>query len=101
MLLQSWDGVIRIFPDWMTDTDARFQTLRAEGAFLVSAAQRDGKTQDVSITSERGQPCRVQSPWPGGMTVVAESGKVVVAAIEDSVYSFDTTAGAKYDLRAE
>ena len=101
MLLQSWDGVIRIFPDWAPDIDARFETLRAEGAFLVTAAQRGGVAQDVSMTSEKGQPCRIESPWPGGMTVLDESGKPVETSDEDNIYSFDTTPGAKYELRAK
>ena len=39
MLLQSWDGILRIFPYWPDDREARFEGLRARGAFLVSAAK--------------------------------------------------------------
>jgi hypothetical protein len=60
LLLQSWGGTIRIFPgvpdSWK---DMVFHNLRAEGAFLVSAARKDGKTQFVRIKSLAGEPCRV------------------------------------------
>jgi hypothetical protein len=61
MLLQSWGGTIRVFPavpaEW---PQAAFHQLRAEGAFLVSAARRDGQTSWVQLTSLAGEPCRVK-----------------------------------------
>jgi len=66
MLLQSHTGVIRVFPavpsNW---SDAAFTTLRAEGAFLVSALRRGGKTVEVEIRAERGGRCRLESPFTG------------------------------------
>ena len=71
MLLQSWtfdpsDYRIRVFPaipeSWK---DCRFEKLRAEGAFLVSAEKRNGAVQSVQIFSEAGKPCRVENPFPG------------------------------------
>lgn len=60
MLLQSWGGTIRIFPACPSGwKDAAFDNLRAEGAFLVSAVRRGGKTEWVRITSLAGEPCRV------------------------------------------
>jgi len=60
LLLQSWGGTIRIFPgvpdSWK---DVAFHNLRAEGAFLVSAVRKGGKTQFVRIKSLAGEPCRV------------------------------------------
>lgn len=58
MLLQSWGGKIRIFlavPSiW---EEATFQNLRTEGAFLVSAVRKGGKTINVHIKSLAGSPC--------------------------------------------
>lgn len=55
MMLQSYDGVIRVFPavpeSWK---DISFTTLRAEGAFLVSARRENGKLIEVRIRSEKG-----------------------------------------------
>jgi alpha-L-fucosidase 2 len=60
MLIQSWGGTIRIFPACPSGwKDAAFDYLRAEGAFLVSAVRREGKTEWVRITSLAGEPCRV------------------------------------------
>jgi alpha-L-fucosidase 2 len=60
LLLQSWGGTLRIFPGagraWK---DVVFHGLRAQGAFLVSAARKDGKTRFVRIESLAGEPCRV------------------------------------------
>ena len=76
MLLQSFGGVIRIFPavpeEWK---DASFQNLRAEGAFLVSAQRKDGKFRFARIESLAGEPltvaCGVQTltaKFSGGNT---------------------------------
>jgi hypothetical protein len=67
MFLQSWSvdpfGTdIRVFPavpqDW---ADVCFRDMRAEGAFLVSAARSGGKTRWVYIKSLAGAPCRIRT----------------------------------------
>lgn len=65
MLLQSHENVIRFFPCWPKDQDARFGTLRARGAFLVSAELKGGVVGGVTILSEKGRDCTVLNPWPG------------------------------------
>jgi hypothetical protein len=64
MLLQSHNGMIRVFPavprDWK---DVSFAKLRAAGAFLVSARRRKGRTVEIIIHSELGGTARVKSPW--------------------------------------
>lgn len=66
MLLQSWGGTLRVFPAvpsaW---ADLAIQELRAEGAFLVTAVRRGGRTAFVRVRSLAGEPCRV---IPGGMS---------------------------------
>jgi hypothetical protein len=66
MLLQSHRGVIRLFPavpeSW---GDVEFSTLRAQGAFLVSARREAGKVTRVEIFSEKDGPCRLVSPFTG------------------------------------
>lgn len=72
MLIQSWSdpaksepGPIRIFPAlpaaW---NDVEFHDLRAEGAFLVSARRREGRTEWVHIKSLAGEPCRLRIDLP-------------------------------------
>ena len=65
MLLQSHEGVLRLFPVWPQEKAARFGNLRARGSFLVSSELRDGLIQYVQIQSERGRDCVIQNPWPG------------------------------------
>jgi hypothetical protein len=75
MLLQSHDGVLRLFPVWPRDRDARFGDLRARGAFLVSGQWRDGRVRSARIRSERGRECVVQNPWPGEPWEVLRPGR--------------------------
>jgi hypothetical protein len=61
ILLTSWGGTIRLFPgvpaSWK---DVTIDKMRTEGAFLVSASRRDGKTQWIRIESLAGEPCRLR-----------------------------------------
>jgi alpha-L-fucosidase 2 len=75
MLLQSHEGVLRLFPVWPAHHDASFQTLRAYGAFLVSAAIKHDRVQDVTIQSEAGQPCSIQNPWPAANVCLVRNGR--------------------------
>jgi alpha-L-fucosidase 2 len=62
MLLQNHRDVIRVFPavpaGWK---DVVFQDLRAEGAFLVTAARRGGQTKLVRLTSLAGEPATLEA----------------------------------------
>lgn len=72
MLLQSYSGTIRVFPavpaSWQ---DVSFKTLRAEGAFLVSAERTGGTTQRLEILAEKGGVLRLENPFPGASYAVA------------------------------
>ncbi|QYM79221.1 hypothetical protein K0B96_00985 [Horticoccus luteus] len=73
-LLQSYSGELRFFPNWKkANGRAQFQTLRAVGAFLVSACFAAGKVQWIRIKSEAGQPLRLVNPW-GRTLVVRQRG---------------------------
>ena len=67
MMLQSGggeSGIIRIFPNWPKTMNAKFTRLRAKGAFLITAEQKDGQIPQIEITSEKGLPLTLQNPWP-------------------------------------
>ncbi len=51
-LMQSYNGIVRLFPNWPDNKGAEFKTLRAAGGFLVSSSIIDGKIQKVTIESE-------------------------------------------------
>ncbi len=66
MLLQSFQGKLRLFADWPVDVDARFGDLLAYGAFLVSSDVRSNVVQYVRIVSEAGGSFSLVNPWPTG-----------------------------------
>lgn len=100
MLLQSVNGRLIVFPNWTMATDAAFHQLREDGAFLVSAAVKKGAIGLVTITSEKGLPCRVENPWPGhGVQVEAEGIAVAATRNADDTYCFPTKPGGTYTLR--
>lgn len=66
MLLQSHTGIVEVFPaipeDWQ---DVAFDSLRAQGGFLVSARRVDGKVVLIEIEATTAGVCQVRSPWNG------------------------------------
>jgi alpha-L-fucosidase 2 len=73
-------GPIRLFPNWPADKPAEFCTLRATGAFLVSARIEEGVVVWVEITSEKGKDLRLINPWPGPAQCINETGVTVLDA---------------------
>ncbi len=73
MLIQSWGQKIRVFPA-MPDAwqNAVFHNLRAEGAFLVSAVRRDGKTDFIRIKSLAGEPCILKTDLTGPLEIASQ-----------------------------
>ena len=106
LLLQSHGGVMRFFPVWDAPAlgAASFTTLRAYGAFLVSASiDGAGTVAPVALASEVGGDVVFASPWGGGGTprVADGSGAAVpVAAVTPGVFSFPTSAGGTYTISA-
>jgi hypothetical protein len=67
MLLQSWGGVVRVFPATSkTWQDASFERLRAEGGFVVSAGRKAGRTVRVEIRATTGGLLRLRDPFGDG-----------------------------------
>jgi len=99
MLLQSDGDVITVFPNWPSDKDAAFKTLRAEGGFLVSASKSGSTISSVEIQSTVGGTVNLALPWTDGVvTVTKGNGSAVVAMTSDSVLSFATDAGQTYTV---
>jgi hypothetical protein len=74
-LMQSYDGTIRLFPNWPLEKDAEFQNLRAAGAFLVNAALKNGKVNEIKVTSEVGGVLKMILPSKQEFTVKGRTGK--------------------------
>ena len=81
---------IRIFDGWPKDWDAAFSLL-ARGAFVVSAAQQDGRVALVEVRSERGGTFRMFNPW--GSAVTVHRGGKPAEALSGETLAFDTAAG--------
>ncbi len=69
MALQSFQGVVRIFPCWDMSVDCEFHNLRADGAFLVSSSVKNGKTNKVEVLSEKGRELHIILPSDGWKVV--------------------------------
>ena len=97
-LMQSYTGIIRLFPNWPDHGDAAFTSLRAVGAFLVSSELKAGVIRSLVIHSEKGGTCRIYSPWPG-QTVNVMQGDTAVAVIQDDgIMIFETAPDVTYDI---
>jgi len=99
-LLQSYDGVIRLFPNRTNLGAAAFRDLRAAGAFLVSARFDGKRVSRVSLKSEKGAPARMANPWKGARARVVSQGTAArVEAVESGgVIEFATRAGESYEI---
>jgi hypothetical protein len=67
------EPTLRVFPAWPAEWDATF-TLRARGAFVVTAAQKAGRVESVEIRSEAGATCRLRNPWGDTVCMLTRDG---------------------------
>jgi len=98
MLLQSHGGAITVFPaipdEWK---DLAFDTLRAEGAFLVSAIREGGSTRSVTFVSEKGGVARLANPF-GGTPATINAHGVRDQRREGDQYVFVCEPGARIEM---
>ncbi|MEV4509926.1 discoidin domain-containing protein [Dactylosporangium sp. NPDC049525] len=99
LLLQSDNGVIRVFPVWPTSRNAQFVNLREKGAFLVSSQLTGGQVTYVDITSQAGRPVALLNPWGTRPVTVTRVGAGTVAyTTPNGTISFPTQSGATYQI---
>jgi alpha-L-fucosidase 2 len=100
MLLQSWGDKINIFPAipsaWK---EAVFHDLLTEGAFLVSAERKNGKTRWVRIKSLAGEPCRVRPGFEGAF--ITSNPSISLQEIKPGLYELGLTKGQEVILFQE
>jgi hypothetical protein len=99
MLLQSYDGKIRVFPAIPADWSGSFANLRAVGAFLVSSAIKAQVVQWILIYSEGGGNCHVINPWAGQsveVRKVTDEGNVLT--LSAPILTFESEAGCTYRI---
>jgi alpha-L-fucosidase 2 len=98
-ILQSFAGTIRLFPNTKNLGPARFETLRAAGAFLVSAAWNGNAiVSPVVLASEKGAPARIAKPWDKIRVIRPRDGRMIETATHGDVIGFPTDAGERYLL---
>jgi hypothetical protein len=93
------DPVIRLFPAWPREWDARF-TLRARGGFVVTAAMRKGRVEAVELRSEAGSIARLRNPWGTAAATVYRNGKRW-RQLDGALLVLDTDAGEVVTIRNE
>ena len=100
MMLQSFSGVIRLFPDWPRGQSASFGQLRAYGAFLVSSDFKGGRVGSLTILSKKGKECVLENPWPGKALVLYRDGRKD-QTLSGSTVKFSTTVGESIAIQPE
>jgi len=79
MLLQSHKDFIEVFPavpkDWK---NVSFKTLRAEGAFLISAKKENSVPVEVKIKAEVGGVLRIKLPFKTWINTGIDRSKIKI-----------------------
>jgi alpha-L-fucosidase 2 len=92
MLLQSFQGKLRVFANWPSNKDARFGDLRGYDAFLLSSDRRGGNVKYVRIVSEVGGKAVLVNPWPMGSVRLFKNG-ADAGTLNGAELSLDTAKG--------
>lgn len=96
MLLQSQNGLIRVFPALPQKRTAMF-TLWAEGGFQVTSECTDGDIRYISIVSTKAGVCRVLLPWNAPVGIRCGNADIAFEQQGDTVV-FTADAGQRYLL---
>lgn len=109
MLLQSYNGLIRVFPAIPQDKNfvSKF-TLRAMGGFIVSSEYENEEVKYIGIKSLFGNRIRVANPWTGERVrvkagekelLVTDSNEIVCGTLANEVYVIERVKKPLSDMR--
>ena len=98
MLCMGHGGVLRVFPVWPKNKDARFQNLRTYGAFLVSSELKNEHVEFIEILSEKGRTIHLQNPWGNGRAIISRPGGGE-EVFQGSRFNIETSAGEKIRIK--
>lgn len=100
MLLQSYSGIIEVFPavpvKWR---NISFNNLRAEGAFLVSAQEKNGAVVSIKIAATQGGVAKVRLPFKH-LTFALQNG-VLSKEVENNIVQISFKKGGEIELKNE
>jgi len=99
MLLQSYEGIVRVFPNWNHSNDASFNKLRAYGAFVISSSLKKGEIEYVKLISEKGRRCVMDNPWPDKEVQVMRNNKKA-ETLKGNILNFPTKENEIIQLAA-
>ena len=97
MLMQSHEGIIRLFPCWKKTDNVSFENLRADGAFLVSSELKDGIITSLKIKSLAGRKCVVECENINSV-IRASDRKKIKFRRENGFVEFKTETDIEYIL---
>ena len=97
MLMQSYEGVIRLYPCWVRSMNASFENLRADGAFLVSSSLENGQVTSLKIKSLKGRMCSVECENIAEIRRESDGAKIPCKKVGSTV-TFETQADETYIL---
>ena len=89
-------SVIRVFPAWPDDWDARFKLL-CRGNFLVTSSFQNGQIEFVEISSQSGQICKIHNPWGNEEIDIYRNGEKIKTTNKDLI-SFNTNINESFVL---
>ena len=99
LMLQSDDGIVKVFPVWPSGNNASFVKLRERDALLVSSSLSGGVVQYVDITAEKARTVKLSNPWSSGtVTITQVGGGNVSFTNSGGVLTFTAAAGATYNI---
>ena len=93
MLVQPWQGVVRICAALPKAWNADFKLL-AMGGFEVTGHAEKGQVVAVSLLSQRGEALALANPWTTDATVTCDGKAVLTSA--DPLLKFPTQTGKTY-----
>lgn len=102
MLLQSSNGIIKVFPNW-TGEDAKFYQLREKGAYLVSSELSQGEVTYIDVVSEAGEDVTIVSPWELACVTDMEGNPIAFSYgttqnTKEQTITFKAEKGKKYRI---
>ncbi len=99
MLLQSWGGIIRLFPAIPTHwREASFRDLRTEGGITVSAEMRNQRLVNAQFRSESKMRCRFANPDGETWIIQCPNDELI---LNGTILEFNIEPNVEYCLRPQ